>query len=61
MSRVVRHSLVCLFAAACALGSGCEGKNEAQPNPELQVPDVPPGGHGAAKGALKSKDKQPAK
>jgi hypothetical protein len=37
--------LVLLTAAALSSGTvGCNTKNEAQPNPDLKVPDIPPSG-----------------
>lgn len=46
MNRLLRLLLTGLMALPAAGSIGC-GKNEAKPNPELQVPDVPPSGRGA--------------
>jgi hypothetical protein len=50
VSRLIRIALVVLLALPVAAGLGCGGgKNESQPNPDLKVPDVPPGERGAGK------------
>jgi hypothetical protein len=32
-----------LVLAVVAAAAGCGGKNESQPNPDMKVPDIPPG------------------
>jgi hypothetical protein len=43
---VIRFALPAAFAALIVVG--CDSKkSEGTPNPDLKVPDVPPGGHGS--------------
>jgi len=50
MPRVLRVGLVLLFAAALVAGpAGC--KDEAKPNSELKVPEIPAGDRGSKGGA----------
>lgn len=49
MVRFCRAILIgAAILAPIALAAGC--KDESKPNPEMQVPDVPPSGSGAGKG-----------
>jgi hypothetical protein len=34
---------VLTIVAAAAGSAGCGGKNDSQPNPDMKVPDIPPG------------------
>jgi hypothetical protein len=47
MRRILRGVFLAVLAVVVVLptGSGC-GKPEGKPNPDLKVPDVPPGGRG---------------
>jgi hypothetical protein len=56
MRRVIRFALPAALTALIVAGCG-DKKNEGTPNPDLKVPDVPPGGHGS-KGELKDMNKK---
>jgi hypothetical protein len=62
MRRVFHVLLAVLLVGFFAGGpSGC-GKEPGKPNPDLKVPDVPPGGHGARDAGMKDPGKrQPGK
>lgn len=46
MWRAIRGAV--LLALLVPAGWGCgPSKSEAEPNPDLKVPDIPPSGHGA--------------
>jgi len=46
--KCVSMLLIGLFLAAASAGAaGCAKASKDQPNPELKVPDIPPGGHGS--------------
>jgi len=54
MNRLFRGLLaIAVGAAFLVVAPGC--KDEGKPNPDLQVPDVKPGGHGAKDAAKKAK------
>jgi hypothetical protein len=55
MYRVIRWLSAVLLGGLIVIGPAACGKNPGKPNPELKVPDVPPGGHGARDDALKKK------
>ncbi len=42
MTRVLCGAFV-LAALTASVGIGCGGKKDAQPNPDLKIPDVPKG------------------
>jgi ABC-type uncharacterized transport system auxiliary subunit len=55
MRQLQRFALVCLLAGAPVI-AGC--KEEAKPNPDLKVPDVPESGSTSGKGDMTKQKKK---
>jgi len=47
MRRVFRAGFAVLLAGLLVFGGICGCKDEGKPNPDLKVPDIPPGGKGS--------------
>ncbi|MFO0937609.1 MAG: hypothetical protein U0798_13965 [Gemmataceae bacterium] len=60
MSYAVRRSLCLVTGVVLIAGiTGCgSSESEAKPNPDMKVPDVPPGGHGSKDKAIANPKKK---